>query len=472
MEKLIGRKTEIAELLRCYSNDRSEFVMVYGRRRIGKTFLINQVFKDKMAFSYTGAHRQNASQQLQNFALELKKHSKSPFSLAPKNWSEAFTMLADYLEASPQKERKVIFFDEMPWIDTPHSDFVNALEYFWNAWAARRDDIMLVACGSATSWMVDKLIKNQGGLHNRITSRIYLRPFMLSECKEYLYNARCQWDDYQIAQCYMAIGGIPFYLSLLDSTKSLAQNIDELFFKKGGRLEGEFDELYNVLFNDAEKYIQIVEALAEKAEGLTRQEIMEHTRLQGGGLTRMIENLERCDFISAYTKFGSKKKGTIYRLIDFYTLYYLRFISKAHGHDEHFWTHHIDTPQITTWQGFAFENLCLVHLNQIKNRLGISGMATYASSWRSTSSDQKAQIDLVIERSDRIINLCEMKFSKEPYIITKDYENRLRNRMAIFRAETKTRKSLAITFVTTFGVLRNTHAGIVQSEVRLEDLFI
>lgn len=473
MEKMVGRAAEVTELQRCYHSEKSEFVIIYGRRRIGKTFLVNRVYGNNFAFYFTGMHNVSDERQLKRFAEALQTYGKSPFLPTLHDWFEAFAALKTMLSQLPLQRRKVIFFDEMPWIDHVGTDFVAALEDFWNGWAMQRDDIFFVACGSATSWMVENLVENQGGLHNRITSKIHLRPFTLAECEEYLRSHRCQWDRYQILQCYMYIGGIPFYLSLLDLQKSLAQNIDLLFFNKSAKLAGEFNELYHALFKNADRYVQLVRLLGERREGMTRQELLEQSNIQGSRLTTMLDNLETSDFIMGYSHFGKKKKGVIYRLKDFYTLFYLRFIEGVRTHDENHWTFMANTPEVTSWQGFSFELVCLQHIQQIKQALGLSAIQTYTTTWRSNrgGTSHNTQIDMLIERADRIINLCEMKFTVNPYVITKEYAEKIRMRMAIFNDETKNRKALLPTFVTTYGVLPNIHSGLVQAEVKMDDLF-
>ncbi|MBQ7179559.1 MAG: AAA family ATPase [Victivallales bacterium] len=481
MERLIGRKYECDELSRVMRSSRSEFVILYGRRRIGKTFLIRSFFDDKFDFHFVGAHGMKASFQLKTFRRELVHASGNAQLPEFGNWMEAFEYLEQYLDNLDAKRRKVLFFDEMPWIDTKQSDFVVAVEYFWNSWVSRRDDIVLIACGSATSWMVEKLKDNQGGLHNRITRQIYLRPFTLQECREYLADRGFNWGAYQIIQCYMILGGVPFYWSLLEPQFSLPQNIDRLYFRKEGTLRYEFDELYNALFSKAERYIRIVSALASRKEGMTREEICEATSMSGGTLTKMLANLEHCDFITSYIQFGNRSKTAIYRLTDFYTLFYFKFLRDEQSFDEDFWMHHFLTPQVAAWQGRTFELVCLCHLSQIKRALGISGIETHASSWRYVPGksfvrrqglpDKGAQVDLIIERMDRVIHLCEMKFSEGKFAITKEYEEHLRERLEIFRQVTRTKKALVHTFITPEGIAPGMHSAIVHSEVTATDLF-
>lgn len=467
MAKIIGREKEIKVLEACMNSGKSEFVMLYGRRRIGKTFLINSFFNDSFAFKFTGVRDIPRSEQLARFASELVRFAKLPFVPKFESWLDAFEALKSFIDSLPPESRKVIFFDEMPWIDTPNSSFLQALEGFWNGWADARTDVLLIACGSSTSWMVENLAESTGGLHNRITRRIYLAPFSLKETEECLQSIGCNWDRFQITQCYMILGGIPFYLGLLSGSLSLAQNIDDLVFSKTGILHSEFNELYSALFKNADRYIEVVRALSEKNEGLTRQELVGKVGMNGGGLTKILSNLEQSDFILSYNQFGSEKNGLIYRLSDFYTLFYLRFVENEHSRDPHYWSRIMHSPKVLAWQGYTFELIALIHTEKIKEKLGISGILTFSCSWRNKDN----QIDLLIDRSDRMINVCEIKFSESKFIITKDYEQKLRERIALFKEATRTRKSTVMTFITTFGVMNNLHSSIVQNEVVLDDFF-
>lgn len=472
--RLIARQRECEELQKCMESDESEFVIVCGRRRIGKTFLVEQFFESKYDFKFVGGHNLRTRDQLNNFAKAIKAYSgtkPAPF----KDWVDAFDALEDYLSTLPGDRRKVIFIDEMPWMDSRRSDFVSALEYFWNGWASSQYNIVLVATGSATSWMTDKLIMNRGGLHNRIRHRIYLKPFSLKETEEYLQSRSAHWDRYQILQGYMLTGGVPFYLKMLEPQQSFAQNVDSLCFSDTGALRMEFDELYNAIFPGAESYVEVVRTLADNKSGLTRTEISTKTKISGAYLTRILTNLERCDFIDKTNLFGNRRTDAVYRLVDFYTLFYFKFIEKNLSRDGQWWTHHLGTSGIYSWMGFTFELICILHHVQIKKALGISGMATSVSTWRCAPDKENetsgAQIDMIIERADRIIHLCEMKFSEGAYNITGEYETKLRNRRELFRLKTKTKKSVVHTFVTTYGVGDGKYHSIVHSEVTMDDLF-
>lgn len=396
----------------------------------------------------------------------------------PKNWIIAFYKLSKHLETLP-KGNKIIFIDELPWLSTAKSGFLPALENFWNSWVSLRDDIKLVVCGSATSWMIDNLIHSRGGLHNRITHQIVLQPFILNECESYFRAYGFSYSKKQIAECYMVMGGIPYNMSLMDKSKSVAQNIDLLFFAPNASLRDEFSELYHALFKKANSHIQVVTALATKGKGLTRQEIVKATgATDNGALSTMLEELEKCGFIRTYGPFGNAQKATdkrkksdaLFLLIDFYTLFYFDFIAQNKYHDEQFWTNSYISPLHNTWCGIAFERLCLAHLPQIKKALGISGVNTLTCTWRSTSATKKSQIDLIIDRKDETINVCEMKYSKGKYEINQDYEETLNDRLTTFVQETETKKTVLLTFVTTEGVKQNSHSGSVQCEVVLDDL--
>lgn len=473
---IIGRDKEKAELQRCIDSDRSELVIVYGRRRVGKTYLVDEFFGRKYDFTFVGGHNLPQRTQLRSFAKALKQAMGETSARKLSDWFDAFDVLEEYLSSLPEDRKKIIFVDEMPWIDSLRSDFTPAFENFWNGWAARRRDIVFIASGSATSWMVDKLIENQGGLHARITCQIYLRPFTLYETELYLKSRGCSWDRFQIAQCYMFFGGIPFYLSLIDPSLSLVQNVDALCFNKGGALRQEFDELYGALFTHADNYIKVVRLLANHKGGMTNAEIAKAAKLDGKKLCQILKNLERCDFIMKFRYYGKKTQNRLYKLTDFYTLFYLKYIEpNIDSFDEQWWSKHYLSLSVEAWQGLTFELLCLFHISQIRKALNIGGVASEAYIWfdkaDKTKNQRGAQIDLIIERADRVINLCEIKFSQAQYKISADYEIKLRNRMELFRDRTHCTKSLVNTFVTTFGVANGIHSSIVNSEVTLDNLF-
>lgn len=467
--EIIGRYAEQKMLQQHVESEKSEFVAVYGRRRVGKTFLIKEFFKQSFAFYLTGLANVSKKEQLKNVNASLNHYGKIPYQRV-ESWMDAFNQLIHLLEHSKKRSKKVIFIDELPWLDTPRSGFISALEFFWNSWASSRPDILLIVCGSATSWMINKLIKNHGGLHNRVTRRMLIEPFTLGECEAFFRRRKIVMNRRSIVESYMIFGGIPFYLDMLEKGLSLAQNIDKLCFSKQGALREEFSILYASLFKHSENHVHVVKALGKKAKGLTRDEISKESKLQGGGLSAVLEELEQCGFIRKYQSFEKKSKYPIYQLVDFYTLFYLHFIRSSQA-GKHFWASMHGHARHRAWSGYAFELVCLVHEEQIKQQLGISGVLTHTASWRSLKASPGAQVDLLIDRNDSVINLCEMKYANTEFTIDRKYDENLRNKREAFISETQTRKAVHLTMVTTFGVKHNEYYGNIQSEVKMDDLF-
>ena len=469
---IIGRKEEQQILHSAAQSENSEFVAVYGRRRVGKTYLIRETFGYKFTFQHTGLAKGNTKEQLFSFAISLRDAGCDDCPI-PKSWLEAFSLLSTYLKNSTD-EKKIVFLDELPWMDTARSNFISAFEHFWNGWASARKDIVLIICGSATSWIINKVINDHGGLHNRVTKQIALQPFTLKECEMFAKSKGLEMSRYQLAECYMVFGGIPYYWSLLEKGLSLAQNIDKIIFAKNGKLSNEFNQLYASLFKSPEQYIDVVTALGKKKAGMTREEIIAATDMYSSGtLSKVLDELEYCGFIRKYNGFDKKSKQAIYQLIDNYTLFYFKFIQQNENNDEHFWSASIDSAMHRAWSGLAFERLCMAHTQQIKAALGIAGVLSNVYSWRKEADEMSdgAQIDLLIDRKDQVINLCEMKYSLSEYAIDAEYEQKLRNKKSVFINTTNTRKAVHLTMVTTFGIKANAHSGIVQNEITLEDLF-
>jgi len=473
---LIGREKEISRLNEALASNESELISVIGRRRVGKTFLIESVFAEKMDFAITGIQKASKKEQLENFVASINLFAKTPILVAaPKSWLEAFRLLMLLLEGQHAKQKKVIFFDELPWLVSHRSGFLKAFDFFWNSWAVK-NNVVIVICGSAASWMIKKVVNNKGGLHNRITKRIKLKPFTLNETEQFLQHRNLKLDRYQLAELYMVTGGIPHYLKEVKRGESIAQNIDRMCFDPStGILFDEFAQLYPALFDEAENHIAIVRALALRSLGLTRKEIIKITGItNGGGLTKTLEELQLSDFISEYSPFGKKKRETLYRLTDEYSLFYLKFIEPLKKEGTGVWESYRKTSAYKTWSGYAFENLCLKHITPIKKTLGISGIFSNQASFYSKGKDgmQGCQIDLVIDRDDNVVNVCEVKFSNTEYIITKTYANDLRRKTALFKHYTKTKKQIFLTLISTYGLLPNQHSiSVVDRELKLDALF-
>jgi len=476
METIIGRITEKKLLLDIEKSGDAELVAIYGRRRVGKTFLIRNGFSRELAFEYSGIHHATLDQQLEGFSLALTNASESLPLAKPESWLKAFEMLKQYLIPLIKRQRTVIFMDEFPWIDTPKSGFLPAFEQFWNTWASRQSKLVVVICGSAASWMITKIINNKGGLHNRVTKRIRLLPFTVGETAAYLKNRKIKLDKYQLLQIYMAMGGVPHYLKEIVPGESAAQVIDKLCFTKDGLLLDEFKNLYFSLFDNAQSHIDIVKALAKKGKGLSRQEIIDTCKLTTGGhATKLLDELIESGFIADYTPFGKTSRDKLYKLVDEYSLFYLKYIDGSKATGSGTWLKAMTGQSWTSWSGNAFESICLKHLPQIKKAMGIEALYTEESVWRyqpKVKTEKGAQIDLLIDRNDSCINVCEMKFSARPFEISKAYITELNNKLECFQEQTGTKKTLFLTMVTTYGVKNlASHPGLVQSQVTMDALF-
>lgn len=469
--QIIGRDREKNILRDCLESGHSEFVAVYGRRRIGKTFLIKNYFKNKFDFYMTGVVGSTMSEMLEYFNLQLQQYSGRQWPMAT-SWMSAFRQLQEYL-GSLKKKKVIVFIDELPWLDTPRSRFFRALDLFWNGWGDSQDNLKFIVCGSSTTWMTNKLLGDKGGLHNRVTRQIYLAPFNLYETEKMLIANGVVWNRHQITECYMIVGGTPYYLAKMDRKQSVAQNIDRLFFHHAGELRNEYDFLFRSLFKDSALYRRVVELLASKSMGMTREEIGEFLGISiGGTLTEVLQNLIACDFIREYNAFGNKRKGKLFQLTDLFTLFYLKQVKEYKSEGSYYWTSRIDSPSHRAWAGYAFEQVCLHHIPQIKAALGISGVATQISSWRGIRNGKTTgQIDLIIDRRDGIINLCEMKYSLMEYDITPSYLEKIIDRMEDFRNATHEKKAIHLTFVTINGVKHNAQWGMIQNEVTADQLF-
>ena len=467
--RIIGRSDERTRLEEINRSGRPEFVVVYGRRRVGKTYLVSQHFGNAFAFKTAGLSKGTSAQQLSAFADDLRA-SGSDHSGDPSNWIEAFAWLRELLESAAatrdaETHRLIVFIDEMPWFDTPRSGFRTALEHFWNVWASAREDILLIACGSSTSWIVNNLLSSTGGFFDRVTHVIDLQPLTLTECRTYLEWRGIPYSERQVVECYMIFGGIPYYLELQRPGMSLAQNVDGLLFRQGGQLVPEFDRLFRTLFRNPEPYVDVVRLLAGKRAGMTREEVNTGTGLQGRALTKVLKDLELCGFTRGYRDFTKQKKNRIHQLVDPFTLFYLTFVEKK-GLES--WIGFVGSPAHSAWAGLSFEMVCLAHVDLIKRDLGISGVQTTACAWRSTEADPGAQIDLLIDRRDDVINLCEMKYSEGTYLMSAADEDSVRNKMVAFRTETGTRKAVHPVLVTLDGARHNAHYNsVILREVRV-----
>ena len=468
----IGREKEKRSLAQAVQEEDSMFVALYGRRRVGKTYLVRETFNNRFTFYHTGLANSTMKKQLAAWRLSLREYGLQKATL-PHTWLDAFDALKEIIRQSDEP-KKLIFIDELPWLDTQRSGFGPALENFWNGWASARKDVVLIVCGSATSWIITTILKNKGGLHNRVNTKIHLQPFTLHECEQYAIHRKLGMNRRQLMECYMVMGGIPFYWSKLERGLSLSQNIDNLFFNPDGGLYDEFDELYASLFKNPDPYITIVQTLGHKRIGMTREELISEAHLQDNGrLSEMLQDLEACGFIRKYNNLGLKSKFAVFQLIDSYTLFYYRFIQQNSGGDECFWSRQTGSPLYYNWCGLAFERVCLLHVTQIKKALSIFGTISRVCSWYQPATFERkgAQIDLLIDRNDGIIDICEMKYTKQPYEMTSEEEQKVQNRRNSFRIATGTDKSIHLILISANEVKQNSYSVEFQDIITADALF-
>ncbi len=468
-----GRKEEHAILQELLHRPGAELVAVLGRRRIGKTYLVKQAYATELCFHFTGIKDASRNTMLAEFAEKIVAGMPAKKNIpTPANWMEAFRLLKQYLLSLRTKNKKVIFLDEFPWMDSHKGGFLPAFEYFWNDWASDQD-IIIVICGSSTSWMMKNVLDNKAGLHNRITKYINLAPFTLKETKELLVAKGIQLPHYEIIQLYMAIGGVPYYLNEVSKGESAIQSIDRILFSDKSSLKREFQNLYRALFDHYEKYETIIKALSAKRRGLTRLEIIHATHIpNGGSLTRMLTELEESSFIKSFQPFGKEKKEMLYRLVDEYSVFYYQFSPQKNNAGS--FIKLSTTAKYKSWAGFAFESLCIRHSYKIKKALGIAGIFSQESSWYFKGDLQQPgfQIDMLIDRSDNSINICEMKYYATEFELSKKEAEELRKRREFFRTKTQTKKYLMNTLITTYGLKKNEHsAGVIDKVVVIDQLF-
>lgn len=473
MDNIIGRDAEIGKLKALSGSPRSEFVALYGRRRVGKTFLINQVFKNQFAFKMTGVIEGTLKDQFTAFSDAMEEFGYD-MPEKPKDWMTAFVMLKNAMKKTVKSdERYIIFIDELPALDAENSNVAGAVGYFWNSWASLQDNVVLIICGSATSWMITNVIDSKGGLHDRLTEEMPIHPFTLHEVKEYLNEHQFVWNRQMALQIYMVFGGIPYYLSLLDNSESLVQNIDRLFFSRDTKMRREFRRLFNTLYKHPDRYIDIVKALSKSRHGMTREQLATVLKCANNGhLGNKLEALVHCDLIrkNIVREKEIKSKDAIYQLCDFFSLFYLTFVDRAEIETE-YWSHHINTPAVNTWMGLAYERICMAHIPQIKRALRIDGISTLNYSWRSKTAKPAVQIDLIIERADKIVNVCEVKYSQDEYELDKEEYEKINRRRNTFIKETGLRHASWLTMITTEGLAKGMYSGMIQNVVTMDDLF-
>lgn len=475
---MVGRQHEVQELNMLYESNQAELVAIYGRRRVGKTYLVDETFLNRITFRHAGLSP--AGQEAKGFLRTQLNHFYNSLVVQgmepcrkPSSWQDAFLLLEKHLQKIDTGSRQVVFLDEMPWLDTPRSGFISAFEGFWNTWGCHRKNLMVIVCGSANSWILDSLINNHGGLYNRVTYEIKLSPFTLRECEEYYISNQIRFSRYDVTQSYMIFGGIPYYMGYMDGRMSLAQNVDRLFFAKNAKLQNEFERLFDSIFVNPDAAKAIVRLLYARGAGYTRKEMIEKLGITDGGrFSRNLNALIASDFVIKYVPFGLGKREEHYKLIDPFCLFYLHFINGQRKHNERFWQQNATSQQLAVWRGFAFENVCFQHIEPIKKALGISGVISSACAWTKRSEEEGGtQIDLLIDRNDNVLNMCELKFYSGDFAVNKDYYKILLHRQELLTKEVSPKTAIHSTLITTFGLVKNEYSGAFVNVITLDDLF-
>ena len=475
---MIGRQREVLELNKLYESGRAELVAVYGRRRVGKTYLVDETFSGRITFRHAGLSPADEDAkgllqaQLRHFYNSLELHGMEPCE-KPDNWLDAFLLLEKFLQKIDDGTRQLVFLDELPWLDSPRSGFLRAFEGFWNTWGCHRKNLMVVVCGSANSWILDRLINNHGGLYGRLTYEMKLSPFTLRECEEFYRSRGVPFSRYDIVQSYMIFGGIPYYLGYMNTSASLAQNVDRLFFARNGVLKNEYNRLFESVFTNPAAIESIVRLLYTRNAGFTRREITEGLGISDGGtLSKNLNALLASNFVVKYVPFGLSKREEHYKLVDPFCLFFLHFVHGRSTANENYWQQNIASASITAWRGFAFENVCFNHVEQIKRALGVSGVVSSNSAWSKKGGDEEGlQIDLLIQRNDNVVNMCEMKFVSEDFSVDKACYRTLLSRAERVREAVSPKMSVVSTLVTTFGLKRNEYSAAFSNVVTMDDLF-
>lgn len=477
MGLIIGRKAEQRDLDEWCHSAKPELICVYGRRRVGKTYLVQNAFEGQFAFFATGSDDRRNAVQLKAFHAALRRAGCAERTV-PQDWFEAFNRLRLALEQPDVVRascgRRVVFLDEFPWLAAKRSDFLAAFSDFWNGWASCQSDLVVIICGSATSWIVKNILENTASMYNRVTRQLYVAPFDLHDVEEMTQSLRLGWSRDAVLQCYLVFGGLPYYLDMLDRRKSLSQNIDALCLGTNAPLRREVPLLMEASLGNAPLHRAILRELAQSKVGIRRMDLA--NRVEGGttgSFKRALDDLEKCGYIRCYTNRYERRKPSVYQLVDPFLLFGFRFmVDRApDGHGLVSWKDFERTPAYYAWRGNAFEIACVNHTRQIKHAIGISAVKTEDFPWSSSTSEPGAQIDMVIERADGVTNLCEMKYTDGPFVADREFEEDMARRRRVFQIESATKNTVQSVLVCPQGLRPNTHSWDIAHVVDIDDLF-
>ncbi len=480
MPATISREQEYTLLNKLCHSKHAELIAVYGRRRVGKTFLIRNLLNEfEISLEATGMKNGTLKQQLTHFTSALSKTFFNNLPIQTLNsWEDAFALLSEKVNELPKNKKIVIFLDELPWLATKRSKLLEYLDYYWNTQWSKNNNFKLICCGSAASWMLNNLINAKGGLYNRVTRSLLLEPFTLTQTKEFLNSRHLKLKNKEVLDCYMVAGGVPFYLEQFQKGLSVTQNIEKMCFQKDGLLFDEFPRIFKALFDQADVNFNIVKAASAQQYGISREDLLRKIKMKSGGtFNKRIEELIASGFIAKFIPYGMKKKSMYYRVVDEYTLFYLRWIEPAKQQTyiiKNYWTQRVDKPEWRSWSGYAFESICYKHIDQIGKKLGLRNIPYFAGNWRRQASNPKeegAQIDLLFDRDDGVITLCEIKYSKNDFTLDKATALNLTKKIRVFEKHTKTKKHIQLALVTTHKLKHNIWSEeLIDNVVTLDDI--
>lgn len=483
--KFLIRDKAIKMLNDFFKSKRSEFLAIYGRRRVGKTFLIKNYFiQQKCIFlPITGIQNGSFLDQRTACCQQISNIFFNGINITiPDSWLQIFEIINNAINSTSKKKIVVLFFDEFPWLATAKSRLLQALEYYWNQFWSNDKRVKLIICGSLASWIIKNIINNTGGLYNRVTYRLALQPFDLYETECFLKNNGVQLTDQQITSIYMVTGGIPLYLEQIKKGLSANQNIDRVCFSSNGLLTNEIEELFKSLFSNSDIFIKLTREIAKHRYGITKSDLSKILDIsQSGRLVERLKELEDAGFIMAFLPYQHREKGMYFRVIDEYTLFYFRWIEpnlrsirrlvKPKG----FWLEKAQGNAYKSWCGYAFESICYKHINLIMRKLNLKPSAlpfTWRYAPKKGDNTNGAQVDLLFDREDDAITLCEIKYTDSPFMVDKEYAQKLRKRIAIFKKKTRTKKQLFLALISANGLTKSMYLeDMVSGMVKLEDLF-
>lgn len=417
MKRFVGRELELKKLRAIGEADEPSIVVVYGRRRVGKTELLEQAFRHRNILKFEGIEGLSEKDQYANAMRQLAKYVGEDLltKVQITSWSEFFDLVARYTKEGTW----TIYLEELQWLANYESKLLSELKYAWDNQFRRNPKLLLILCGSAPSFMLEKVVHSKA-LYNRSQHEIHLQELSISETKLFLKNR----SDREIFNAYLSVGGIPEYLKWVDKESSVFQGLCTHAFTSGSFFSREFEKIFTSSLANNKHYREIIETLS-RCKFLSREELAEKLKLTSGGtLSILLTDLEKCGFISKYCPYNLSNSSNVirYAIADNYLHFYFNFIRPIQSKIEN--GDYNEVPQsaikmdsYAKWLGFAFERWCRKYSRVIAKILGFSGVQYRSGAYFSRATNKKDpgyQIDLVFDRADKVYTICEMKYLQSP----------------------------------------------------------